>query len=139
MSGAFRRAFHEERSIYHTITISALDSPNVRAGRVVVPGLTTTAWVEERRQIWGENNPIYRSRVLGQFASQGEDTLFSLTDLEAAVKRVVDAEYWSMDSETVYGADRAAAEEVIISVDGPRFGSDSSVILRRRGDCVRGH
>ena len=136
MSGAFRRAFHEERSIYHTITISALDSPNVRAGRVVVPGLTTTAWVEERRQIWGEDNPIYRSHVLGQFASKGEDTLFSLTDLEAAVKRVVDAEYWSMDSETVYGAERAAAEEVIISVDVARFGSDSSVILRRRGDCV---
>ena len=31
MSGAFRRAFFEERAIYRTITISALDSPNVRA------------------------------------------------------------------------------------------------------------
>ena len=29
VSGAFRRAFYEERNLYHTITISALDSPNV--------------------------------------------------------------------------------------------------------------
>ena len=40
MNGAFRRAFFEERQIYSTITISALDSPNVRAGRVVLSAVS---------------------------------------------------------------------------------------------------
>ena len=87
MTGAFRRAFYEERQIYRTITISALDSPNVQAGRVVIPGLTTSRWIEERQQIWGEENPVYRARVLGEFPDQGQNTLLKLSDIEAAVRR----------------------------------------------------
>ena len=87
VTGAFRRAFHEERSLYHCITISALDSPNVRAGRVVFPGLTTRQWVEERGEIWGEDNPLYRARVLGEFPDQSENTLIRLSDVEAAANR----------------------------------------------------
>ena len=88
MSGAFRRAFHEERNIYRPVTISALDSPNVRAGRIVIPGLTTRQWVEERRQIWKDTSPLYRARVLGEFTDQGDDTLISLSDIEAAVNNI---------------------------------------------------
>ncbi|MCH7738252.1 MAG: hypothetical protein IH872_12735, partial [Chloroflexi bacterium] len=62
VTGAFRRAFYEERHLYHTITISALDSPNVQQGKTVIPGLTSARWVEERRETWGEDNPIYRAR-----------------------------------------------------------------------------
>ena len=136
MEGAFRRAFHEERSIYRTVTISALESPNVQAGRVVIPGLTTAHWVEERKQIWKEDGPLYRARVLGEFADQGEDTLIPLTDIEAAVNHIVDAVSWTVDSETVIGSERTAAVDVVIAVDVARYGSDSSVILRRRGDDV---
>ena len=124
MTGAFRRAFHEERGIYRAITISALDSPNVQAGKVVIPGLTTARWVEERREIWGEDSSIYRARVLGEFPEQGENTLLKLSDIEAAVKRPV---------VIAAGPD---TEEIILAVDVARFGSDRSVILRRRGDCV---
>ncbi len=126
MDGAFRRAFYEERTLYRTITISALDSPNVQAGRVVFPGLTTQTWVEERREIWGEENPVYRSRVLGEFPEKGEDSLFSLRDIEAAVER----------SQSHPAPDDEGTEPVILSVDVARFGSDRSVILRRRGDRV---
>ena len=125
MTGAFRRAFHEERQIYRAITISALDSPNVQAGRIVIPGLTTAQWVEERREIWGEENPVYRARVLGEFPEQGENTLLKLSDIEAAVNRpaIIDA--------------TPDTEEIIIAVDVARFGSDRSVILRRSGDQVQ--
>ena len=122
MTGAFRRAFHEERRIYRAITISALDSPNVQAGRVVIPGLTTPRWVEERREIWGEENPVYRARVLGEFPKQGENTLLNLSDIEAATRRPAAA--------------GAEGEGVILGVDVARFGADRSVILRRRGDRV---
>ena len=50
-SGPFHRAFHQESGIYRTITISALDSPNVATGRIEIPGLTTAEWVEERRKL----------------------------------------------------------------------------------------
>lgn len=127
MSGAFRRAFHEERRIYHTITISALDSPNVQAGKPVIPGLATARWVDERREIWGEDSPVYRARVLGQFPDQGEDTLLRLSDLEAAAAR-----------HTSGAAPDANARggDVVLAVDVARFGADRSVILRRRGDRV---
>ena len=136
MGGAFRRAFHEEREVYHPITISALESPNVGAGRVVVPGLTTAKWVEERKQIWKEDSIQYRSRVLGEFSNQSEDTLLPLNEVEAAVGSIVDAESWSVDDEPLRSSETSAAEEVILAVDVARFGSDSSVILRRRGNCV---
>ena len=137
MSGAFRRAFHEEGDIYHTITISALESPNVRAGKVVIPGLTSAQWVEERKKIWKEGSSLYRSRVLGEFPEQGEDTLISLTDIEAAVNlAIVDAESWTIGAQTFLGSERSSNDEVILAVDVARYGSDRSVILRRRGDCV---
>ena len=56
MSGSFRRAFYEDRDLYHTVTISALDSPNV-TGEKTVKGLTTKRWVEERRKVWGRGEP----------------------------------------------------------------------------------
>jgi len=51
MSGSFGRAFYEDRELYRTITISALDSPNVTEGQTVLKGLTTKRWVEERRKV----------------------------------------------------------------------------------------
>ncbi len=174
-AGAFRRAFYQERNIYHCITISALDSPNVQAGRVVVPGLTTARWVEERRQIWGADNPLYRARVLGEFPDQAADTLIRLSDIEAAARHYADngvgdsgeartgevgdfatrpdpdspvrstpvagslagdgpARREGTSRETARNG--AAGDVVVLAVDVARFGSDRSVILRRRGRQV---
>ena len=159
VSGAFRRAFHEERSLYHCITISALESPNVRAGRVVYPGLTTRQWVEERGEIWGEDNPLYRARVLGEFPDQSENTLIRLSDVEAAASRwralpppednrapaalplpanpVVPAQPGTSTLAKYPPAQGTGGEgapgDVVLAVDVARYGSDRSVILRRRG------
>ena len=129
-SGAFRRAFYEERHLYHTITISALDSPNVKAGKIVTRGLTTSQWVQERKDTWGEENPIYRARVLGEFPDQAEDTLIKLSDVEAATQR-------DLPSDRPNGPD-LDNDGVVFAVDVARFGSDRSVILRRRGNLVEG-
>ena len=129
VAGAFRRAFYQESHLYQTITISALDSPSVQNGRATVPGLTTAAWVQERRETWGEDNPIYRARVLGEFPDQAEDTLIKLSDIEAATRR---------EPPSPPGAERNPdeADEVVLAVDVARFGSDRSVILRRQGHWV---
>ena len=132
VTGAFRRAFYEERHLYHTITISALDSPNVQQGKTVIPGLTSARWVEERRETWGEDNPIYRARVLGEFPDQAEDTLIGLSDVEEAARR------WAANQQgdTLANEIGMGADEVVLAVDVARFGSDRSVILRRQGGRV---
>ena len=136
-SGMFRRAFHEERQIYHCITISALDSPNLQAEKVVVPGLVTARWVHERRQIWGEDNPLYRSRVLGEFPDQAEDSLIRLSQVEAAVERWRAFQLAQANgSAALPPAGGDIAGETVLAVDVARYGSDHSVILRRQGQRV---
>lgn len=127
VTGAFRRAFFEERHLYHPITISALDSPNVWKWKAVIRGLTSAKWVEERRESWDEDNPIYRARVLGEFLDQSEDTLISLTDVEEASQR------WSTGRTVAQGE---LEDEVVLAVDVAWFGPDRSVILRRQGSRV---
>ena len=151
MSGAFRRAFHEERQLYRTITISALESPNVQAGRIVIPGLTTSPWVEERRKIWGEKSNLYRARVLGEFPDQGVNTLISLSDIEAAIERhtvsmpegeqtpnslPLEEEGWGGGEIPRNSLPAGDGEGVILAVDVARYGSDRTVIIRRRGDRI---
>ena len=137
---AFHRAFHQERHLYHTITISALDSPNVLAGEVVFPGLTSAKWVQERQETWGEENPIYRARVLGEFPDQAEDTLIRLSDIEAAANGEVLAgatgEALATPGNETADESGAALPDAVLAVDVARFGSDRSVILRRRGTAV---
>ena len=127
MEGSFRRAFYEDSELYQTITISALESPNVLQGRSVVRGLVTRKWVEERGRVWGAGNPVYQARVLGEFPDQGEDTLIPLSVVEEAVAR---------DFTPSPALPNQGEENVVIAVDVARFGSDKSVILRRRGMAV---
>ena len=156
VSGAFHRAFHQERGLYKTITISALESPNVKEGKIKVPGLTSSKWVEERKETWGEENPIYRARVLGEFPDQAEDTLIRLSDIEAATKDKavkdqsdsnnagtqipqedeVDASVAVTHGSSEEPVAHETEPEVVLAVDVARFGSDRSVILRRRGNRV---
>ena len=145
VSGAFRRAFYEERNLYHPITISALDSPNLdpHERSKPWPGLTTAEWVKEREETWGTDNPIYRARVLGEFPDQGEDSLFNLAQIEQATQRVLPESTGSgshanagADAILIEGSSNPANAEVVLAVDVARFGSDRSVILRRRGNRV---
>ena len=144
VTGAFRRAFYQDRELYHPITISALESPNVvsdgeadggtRRARLIIPGLATKRWVEERKRVWGEENPIYQARVLGEFPDQAEDTLVPLWAVERAAAAPI-----PVPSSTPHGTDVTvpSAEEqdypVVLAVDVARFGSDKSVIALRRG------
>ena len=136
MSGTFRRAFYEDRELYRAVTISALDSPNVTEGKTVIRGLTTKRWVEERRKVWGEENPLYQARVLGEFPDQGEDTLIPLSYIEAAVISVGARSNDGGDPEEHPPDPDVSLDPVVIAVDVARFGSDKSVILRRRGKRV---
>jgi len=102
-----------------TVTrISVLDSPNVVAGRNLIPGLTTVDWVEERRRKWF-NTRLWDSRVLGKFPTTSENTLLSLAAIEAA-----------------QSVKATPSGPPILGADIARFGSDATLMYVRRGPAI---
>lgn len=117
------------------IRISALDHPNVKEGREVIPGAVTRSWVEERAKEWatevapGTPNavhipwidkyydpmPIFHAKVLGIPPEQAEDQLIKLSWVVAAQERIISDSH----AETVIGVDPA-----------PRGGDDNSLCVR---------
>ena len=53
-------------------------------GLIEVPGLTGYDWVEARRAEWDEGNPLWSSKVLGEFPVETENTLIPLSWIEHA-------------------------------------------------------
>ncbi len=131
-SGAFRRAFYEDRGVFHTITISALESPNVEQQRVVVPGLTTTEWVAERAVLWGEDSPMYQARVLGRFSDHPQDSLIPLSKIEQAIARYAEGR----DSKGLAEEEEEGEAATVLAVDVARFGGDQSVLVAANSDTV---
>lgn len=85
--GKFYDAFNANARLWKGITVSSEESPNVIAGRQVVPGLAMPGWIEEKRDEWGANSPLYAVRVLGEFAKNEEGRIFSIHAIEEAEKR----------------------------------------------------
>ena len=126
LSGYFYEAFHRRRSLWQTIHISALKTPNVAEGKVIIPSLVTPKWVDDAKVNWGEDSPMYQIRVLGDFPSESEDTLISLKIIESAVE----------GKDPASDSDIEGDEQVEVGVDVARFGSDRTVVCVRQGDRV---
>lgn len=123
-----------------TIKISAFDTPNFTTfgitlddirnsiweakilGELPYPALTTPAWVADKFKRWGEDSPLWRARVLGDFPDISDDTLIPLHWIERAQNNIMTP-----------GADHELA------VDVARYGDDESVIYERRGSRARVH
>lgn len=108
---------------WHVITISAFDSPNLTGEQVppdVAHALVGKAWVEEKRTEWGEDNPIYRSKVLGEFTQDGTWQVVRSSDL-AGVR---------LDDRTRRPDSDWSPVELGVDVGG---GGDETVIRERRG------
>ena len=142
IGGEFYNAFHTARSLYHTIHISAFDTPAFTGEEVpdhVARVLPTREWVErmkikyrvpDEHERGGSDvrlNPVYEVRVLGQFPSQGERAVVPMYQVENAQARSVDI----TDPENTWPC--------VISCDVARFGDDETVIAVRQGNHVRLH
>jgi len=133
LSGTFYNAFRGPG--WHTIAISAFDSPNFTAfgiteediingtweakitGPLPNPKLITPDWVADKYLRWGPESPAYQARVKGQFPTEADDTLIPLSWIEAAMEREVPE----------------GMVPVELGVDVARFGSDKTVIATRCG------
>lgn len=117
--GEFAAAFKDPS--VNKITISAFDTPNVKAGKTVVSGLVTAEWVESMRKKYGEDHDVYRVRVLGEFPKKSSDTLISVDLVEKAI-----------------GADREEyGEEEVIGLDPSRKGKDPAAFVYRKGNRAK--
>ncbi len=72
---------------YHNITISSTDSPNVKEGRVVVPGLATSEFIREREIEWGRDSAMFKVHIEGEFAIAEEGKIFSVHAIGEAEQR----------------------------------------------------
>lgn len=66
-------------SDWHTRHVTLQEA--IDAGRI------NPAWVEQRKEQWGEQSAVYQNRVLGEFADSGEDSVIPLRWIELANDR----------------------------------------------------
>lgn len=121
--GYFRDSFAKADSRFTTVRLPSTASPNVIAGYVVVQGLATREWVEEKKQEWGEDSPLYRVHVLGEVAENEEGRLFSVEMLAAAEARYKET---------------PATGRLVIGIDpaGQGGDGDESAFAARRGKKI---
>lgn len=111
------------QSAWQQFTISAFESPNFTGEHVepeLARSLVSRLWVRERRAAWGEQHPLWKSRVEAEFPEMTTDTVLPLAWARAAQNRELDATH-----------------EPRLGVDVARYGEDDSAIAVARGSVVR--
>lgn len=120
----FHRIFREDPT-WNKIRISAYDTPNFTGENVpenLKPLLIQTEWVDKQKISWGEDSARFKSKVLGEFPDEADNTFFS----QSAIDKAVDTEI-----------DEDLAQEAVLGVDLARFGEDDSVVYINRGGRCR--
>ena len=107
---------------WNVITISAFDTPlltgepvNESARRALV----SKEWVEDKKKRWGESNPLYISKVNGEFPEVSQDGLIPIKWIREAQERELTP---------------GTPVELGIDVGG---GQDKSTVCLRRGPVAR--
>ena len=109
-----------ESSLWKRLQLSCWNTPNVRSGKNLMPALVGPGWPAERKRVWGETNPFYLVRVLGEFPPEGEKNLVPYHMVHSALMRSI-----------------APVGEKVFGVDVARFGGDQSIIGRLWGNNFR--
>lgn len=112
-------------------TIGAFDLPTFTGEDVyedehkqelLLAGLTSVDWVEHKKRAWGVDSARYKSKVLGEFPDEADNTFFGQDVIDAA-----------------YECTLEPADDVrpILGVDIARFGSDESRMYINYGGQIR--
>jgi len=116
LTGEAYEAFHSKRALYNCISISAYDTPNVKEGRVIVPGMITREQAVEWEKVYGRDSNFVRVKVYAEFPKQEDDTLIPLDWIESAMARELEP-----------------GPKISYGVDVARFGSDRTVTFPMAG------
>lgn len=124
-TGEFARIFFEEDEDWYRMTISAFDTPNFTGEDMpeeALNGMISRKWVAARKRGWGEDDPRYKAKVLGEFSTDSTTKLFSLGVINTGTA----AEVFPRSDATV-----------VLGCDISRFGSDDTVVYVNHGGRVR--
>ena len=119
-SGKFYESHHSQRDLWHTLNLSAFDTPNVKNKKEVVSGLVTYDQIVRRKAELGEDHPMYVGGILGKFPSNLGSNLISLE----LARKALEAKHEPTGPTT-------------IGVDVAREGEDRTVVIRRDGNVAR--
>ena len=105
--------------------LKAMTRDEVKALPLVYPELVTPLWAWERMDDWGEDSPIFQSRVLAKFPEESDATLIPLYMVEEALSTILTEKenplFW---------------EKRQIGIDCARFGNDLSVFTAVKGNTA---
>ena len=110
-TGLFYDTHHKLKGTWKTFHISAFDSARV-----------SKEFIEEMAMRYGEDSSAYKVRVLGEFAEEQDDSIIPLELVDAAINREIETEKGLID--------------VTWALDVARHGSDSSVLVKKRGNTI---
>ena len=119
-AGSFYDSHHSRRQLYQTVQISAFDTPNLQQQQTVVPGMITQEDIDDRKEEWGEESPLYVGSVLGKFPDNLDDVVVPLWAATEAARRELKGD-----------------GPVILACDVARFGHDKTVVVQRQGSVAR--
>lgn len=121
----FGRIFLKDIPGWNKITISAFDTPawsGEEVAQQVLDSLIQKDWVEDKRGMWGDNSPRWKSKILGEFSTDTSNTLFTMGNVNRGKETEIPM---NMDV------------PMILGVDVARMGEDESVVYSNRGGHVR--
>jgi len=116
-TGPFHASHHQNRDNWATYSIGAYDTPNIIEGRTVVRGMLTVQDLEDRKEEWGEDSPMYRGSILAEFPDNLEEVVVPLSLIRESLDR-----------------DVIPKGDVTIACDVARFGQDKTVVALCHGD-----
>lgn len=104
---------------WKVITITAEESPNVVAGKNIIPGLIAHDWVKKREEAWGRDDPLYRVFVKAEFIPDAQMNVLPYVFINKA-----------------FESDGELGTEIEIGLDVARMGLDSTVWTAKSGSRV---
>lgn len=113
--GHFYKSFSQKKLGYKNITITAKDA--------LKAGMITKQWIEDMKELWGEDSYLYRTRVLSQFVVEDDTTFFPSDALFKAFEN-----YGELNNLNYKAVEELITGKVALGVDCARFGTDYSVI-----------
>jgi phage terminase large subunit len=123
VGGKFEAA-HRRGSGWHAVKITAADSPNVQAGKTVIPGLLTRQGVSRFEREYGAESSYCLSRVHAEFPTEAEDALVQREWLDRS------HDLWKRYTLLNGGP-------LVLGCDPARLGPDASALCVRQGAHVR--
>lgn len=107
----------------------------------IAAGQISQEWADRRKLQWGENSAVYQNRVLGEFATAGEQTVIPLAWVEAAMDRWQNCNGSGLQNEInrlgeTYNPDKPPILPLAYGVDVARSGADKTAVAKLRGRVI---